>query len=102
MSRRHLVLGCLAIPLLLTLAGAPPAAATRSHHTDYVALGDSYSAGVGAPGQVGLCLRSPNGYPGQWAGRQPPPVVHQPGLRRRHHRRRAAASQVPLLPAAPT
>jgi len=72
MSRRHLVLSCLAIPLLVLLAGSPAAAATTSHHTDYVALGDSYSAGVGAPGQVGPCQQSPYGYPGQWAGRHRP------------------------------
>nr|MDT0665447.1 SGNH/GDSL hydrolase family protein [Micromonospora sp. DSM 115978] len=34
---------------------------------DYVALGDSYSSGVGAPGGVGACFRSPQGLPALWA-----------------------------------
>ena len=69
MSRPHLVLGCLAALLVFGVA-APAAEAASS--VDYVALGDSYSSGVGAPGQTGLCLRSPNGYPGQWVSRNPP------------------------------
>ncbi|GAA2499928.1 SGNH/GDSL hydrolase family protein [Winogradskya humida] len=39
---------------------------------DYVALGDSYSSGVGAPGQSGTCLRSSNAYPGLWAAANDP------------------------------
>jgi lysophospholipase L1-like esterase len=70
MSRRHLVLGCLVTTSLLCLGVAAPAAAASA--TDYVALGDSYSSGVGAPGQVGLCLQSSNGYPGQWVSRNSP------------------------------
>ncbi|MCU7725140.1 SGNH/GDSL hydrolase family protein [Actinoplanes sp. KI2] len=70
MSRPHLVLGCLVTGSLLALGVAAPAAAASS--VDYVALGDSYSSGVGAPGQVGTCLRSPNGYPSQWASRNSP------------------------------
>src|SRR3954467_8184757 len=70
MSRPHLVLGCLVTGSLLALGVAAPAAAASS--VDYVALGDSSSSGVGAPGQVGLCLRSPNGYPGQWVSRNSP------------------------------
>lgn len=69
MSRRH-ILGTLVTTSLLTLGIAAPAAAASS--IDYVALGDSYSSGVGAPGQSGLCLQSPNGYPGQWAARNAP------------------------------
>src|SRR3954451_7078064 len=69
MSRRH-ILGTLVITSLLTLGIAAPAAAASS--IDYVALGDSYSSGVGAPGQGGICLQSPNGYPGQWASRNKP------------------------------
>lgn len=75
MSRRHRVLACLVIPTLLTLAAATPAAAADKHTSavrTYVALGDSYSAGVGAPGQSGLCLRSPSGYPALWARRHHP------------------------------
>jgi lysophospholipase L1-like esterase len=70
MSRAHLVLGCLVTGSLLALGIAAPAAAASS--IDYVALGDSYSSGVGAPGQVGTCLQSPNGYPGQWVSRNSP------------------------------
>jgi lysophospholipase L1-like esterase len=45
-------------------AGALPAAATPGP-VDYVALGDSYAAGVGAGSYDGTpCLRSSNGYPG--------------------------------------
>jgi lysophospholipase L1-like esterase len=73
MSRRHRVLACLVTPTLLTLAVAAPAAAATSYSsTDYVALGDSYSSGVGAPGQRGLCLRGSSGYPAQWARRNDP------------------------------
>ena len=61
--RRTTVLGTLVTTSLLTLSIASPAAAAAGD-VDYVALGDSYSSGVGAPGQSGLCLRSPNGYPG--------------------------------------
>jgi lysophospholipase L1-like esterase len=69
MSRSHLALGCLAALSVIGLA-APAAEAASS--VDYVALGDSYSSGVGAPGQTGLCLRSSNGYPGQWVSRNSP------------------------------
>ncbi|MEU4241245.1 SGNH/GDSL hydrolase family protein [Actinoplanes sp. NPDC026619] len=70
MSRAHLVLGCLVTTALLTLGVAAPAAAAST--IDYVALGDSYSSGVGAPGQTGSCSRSPNGYPGQWVAKNAP------------------------------
>ena len=73
MSRRTTVLACLVISSLLTLTVATPAAAavTRSS-VDYVAMGDSFTAGVGAPGQIGLCLQSPNSYAGQWAKKNKP------------------------------
>jgi lysophospholipase L1-like esterase len=73
MSRRHHVLGCLVTTTLLTFGVAAPAAAAADYATtDYAALGDSYSSGVGAPGQTGLCLRSPYGYPTLWASRHQP------------------------------
>lgn len=73
MSRRFLVLSCLVTSSLLTLLAANPASAASAYaDTDYVALGDSYSSGVGAPGQVGTCLQSPNGYPGQWVAANQP------------------------------
>jgi lysophospholipase L1-like esterase len=71
MGRRLSLLGCLVSVLsLFTLGLAAPAGAASS--IDYVALGDSYSSGVGAPGQSILCFRSPQGYPGQWAARNKP------------------------------
>jgi len=73
MSRRITVLACLVTTSLLTFLTATSAhAATSYGDTDYVALGDSYSSGVGAPGQSGSCLRSANGYPGQWAAANKP------------------------------
>jgi lysophospholipase L1-like esterase len=73
MSRRSIVLACLVTSTLLTLFIASPAeAATSFSDTDYVALGDSYSSGVGAPGQSGLCLRGSSGYPAQWARNNDP------------------------------
>uniref|UniRef100_UPI001C85DEAF SGNH/GDSL hydrolase family protein n=1 Tax=Paractinoplanes polyasparticus TaxID=2856853 RepID=UPI001C85DEAF len=73
MGRRLSLLGCLVISSLLSLAvAAPAAAAVDPAVTDYVALGDSYSSGVGAPGQSVFCLRSKQGYPGQWTARNKP------------------------------
>ena len=72
MSSRHTVLACLVTTSLLTLAATPAHASTGYADTDYVALGDSYSSGVGAPGQSGLCLRGSNGYPAQWAEQNDP------------------------------
>ena len=73
MSRRTTVLASLVFSTLLTvLTAAPAAAASAPAQWDYVALGDSYSSGVGAPGQSIVCLRSPNGYPGLWAAANDP------------------------------
>src|SRR4051812_19025895 len=72
MSRRTVVPPCLVPPPLLPPPAAPAEAATSYSSTDYVALGDSYSSGVGAPGQSGLCLRGSSGYPAQWARRNKP------------------------------
>ncbi|MGX6607148.1 SGNH/GDSL hydrolase family protein [Micromonosporaceae bacterium Da 78-11] len=73
MGRRSFVLGCLVTSSLLIFGFAAPAsAASKYAGTDYVALGDSYSSGVGAPGQIGLCLQSANGYPGQWTAKNKP------------------------------
>lgn len=59
----------LTIPLLLlavlTLVTAPAHADAPT--TRYVAMGDSFSAGVGAPGGSPDCGRSPQGYPTLWA-----------------------------------
>jgi lysophospholipase L1-like esterase len=45
-------------------AGIPAQAAPAVH---YVALGDSYSSGVGAGSTSGSCAQSPNAYPALWA-----------------------------------
>lgn len=56
---------------LLAFVFAPSAGAAGAH---YVALGDSYSSGVGAGGDVtgGDCNRSSNAYPAQWAASHSP------------------------------
>jgi len=69
MSRRPTVLACLVTALLLVPATPALAAADD---IDYVALGDSYSSGVGAAGQAGLCLRSSRSYTTLWAERNDP------------------------------
>ncbi|GIF03695.1 SGNH/GDSL hydrolase family protein [Actinoplanes siamensis] len=68
---RATVLACLVSSsvLALTVAAASPAQAAG---VDYVALGDSYSSGVGAPGQSGSCLRSNYSYAAQWAAKNSP------------------------------
>jgi len=70
MSRRILVFASLVTSTLFALVAATPAAAASS--IDYVALGDSYSSGLGSPGESGLCGQSPNGYPGLWAAANHP------------------------------
>jgi lysophospholipase L1-like esterase len=69
MSRRTTVLACLVTSFLL-IPAAPAMAAADD--IDYIAMGDSYSSGVGAPGQAGLCLRSPRSYTTLWADRNDP------------------------------
>ena len=68
----------------LTLA-APAQAAAAVH---YVALGDSYSSGVGAGSYIsssGDCKRSTKAYPQLWAQRPLPRLVHLGRLLRRDH-----------------
>jgi len=67
-SSRMLAIG-VTVPVLglaaaIAGAGSPARAAPAVH---YVALGDSYSSGVGAGGASGSCGQSPNGYPALWA-----------------------------------
>ncbi|MDR7326850.1 SGNH/GDSL hydrolase family protein [Catenuloplanes niger] len=53
-----------------TVAAATPAQATGLTPGDYVALGDSFASGVGAPPYLessGACLRSEDSYPRTWA-----------------------------------
>jgi lysophospholipase L1-like esterase len=57
----------------LVIVAAPAASAASS--VNYVALGDSYSSGVGAGNYIsssGSCERSTNAYPEQWAGANAP------------------------------
>jgi lysophospholipase L1-like esterase len=58
---------------LVVLTGVPPAGAAAS--VRYVALGDSYSSGLGAgnyDSSSGACERSANAYPEQWASSHAP------------------------------
>ncbi|GAA4205272.1 SGNH/GDSL hydrolase family protein [Actinocatenispora rupis] len=59
----------LAAALGITLAMAAPAQAAS---VNYVALGDSYSSGVGAGGESGSCLQSQNAYSALWASANSP------------------------------
>lgn len=67
-SSRMLAIGITALTLgavaAIAGAGIPAEAASTVH---FVALGDSYSSGVGAGGTSGSCGQSPNAYPKQWA-----------------------------------
>ena len=59
---------------LITAVSAVPAADAASS-VSYVALGDSYSSGLGAGSYIsssGSCDRSTNAYPEQWAGTNAP------------------------------
>jgi lysophospholipase L1-like esterase len=65
--------GALAAAALGLLAAAPAASAQSS--VSYVALGDSYSSGVGAGNYTsssGSCDQSPNAYPQLWANANAP------------------------------
>src|SRR5256885_3805918 len=74
MRRLFAFAGSLLGAFLLTLALAPAAGAAT---VNYVALGDSYSAGVGAGGTTsgGECDRSSNAYPPLWAAAPSPPSL---------------------------
>ena len=72
MRRIPLVLTVLLAALGVVLALASPASAAGAH---YVALGDSYSSGVGAgeyTDSSGSCDRSPNAYSQLWANAHSP------------------------------
>lgn len=60
---RRLALVIPSVALALTLAAVPAQAAAP---TDYVAMGDSYSSGAGAP-PYGLCFQSAGSYAPRWA-----------------------------------
>ena len=69
---RRYLLSVLACAVLLV--GLAPAASAAAAGPDYVALGDSYAAGVGATpdGRSGDCARSDFSYPAQWAAAHHP------------------------------
>jgi len=67
MRQRRLAAFPLIISMLVAGLLAVPASQAQAATVDYIALGDSYSSGVGAPDLSGLCLRSPQGYPQLWA-----------------------------------
>ncbi len=52
----------LAVTAALTVAGALAAPAALASGSSYVALGDSYSAGVGTRDSINTCYQSPYGY----------------------------------------
>jgi lysophospholipase L1-like esterase len=58
-----------AVAAAITGAGTPAKAAST---VNYVALGDSYSSGVGAGDTGGSCDQSPNAYPALWAAANHP------------------------------
>ncbi len=64
-----LTIGVPALTLGLSATGFAVAetAAHAGTTVNYVALGDSYSAGVGAGSESGSCDQSPNAYPALWA-----------------------------------
>jgi lysophospholipase L1-like esterase len=70
---RGICLAAAAVPFIAVFAGAPAASAASDVH--YVALGDSYSSGLGAgsyDSSSGSCERSANAYPAQWASSNAP------------------------------
>jgi len=67
---RMLIFGILAFGTALAVAVTTAAVPAKAATVNYVALGDSYSSGVGAgnyESSSGSCDRSPNAYPALWA-----------------------------------
>jgi lysophospholipase L1-like esterase len=62
-------LSSIAVAVLAMLVGMPAAQAAGA---SYVAMGDSYSSGVGAGSESGSCSQSPNAYPQLWANGHAP------------------------------
>jgi lysophospholipase L1-like esterase len=74
-SKRARLAATAAAGLALTLTGAASAQAAPAAGTDYVALGDSYSSGLGSgdyDSASGDCKRSPHAYPALWAAAHAP------------------------------
>ncbi|MBV7695291.1 SGNH/GDSL hydrolase family protein [Streptomyces sp. TRM70350] len=74
-SRLAVYLGSLLLAATASLTGAAAAQASEAAATGYVALGDSYSSGVGAGSYLsssGDCKRSTRAYPYLWAAANSP------------------------------
>ncbi|MEU0525640.1 SGNH/GDSL hydrolase family protein [Streptomyces niveus] len=74
LSRFAALSSSLLLGAVLTLTGASQAQANEAAALDYVALGDSYSSGLGAGsyGNSGACKRSSVAYPQLWANANSP------------------------------
>ncbi|WP_381800207.1 SGNH/GDSL hydrolase family protein [Streptomyces niveus] len=74
LSRFAALSSSLLLGAVLTLTGASQAQANEAAALDYVALGDSYSSGLGAGsyGDSGACKRSSVAYPQLWANANSP------------------------------
>jgi lysophospholipase L1-like esterase len=68
---RILAVGVIALTTALCAAITGTAAKAASN-VNYVALGDSYSSGLGAGSESGSCGQSPNAYPALWAAANSP------------------------------
>ncbi|MEV7992317.1 SGNH/GDSL hydrolase family protein [Streptomyces sp. NPDC086077] len=78
-SRLVVFLGSLLLAATAALTGAASAQASEAAATSYVALGDSYSSGVGAGSYIsssGDCKRSTRAYPYLWAAANSPSTFH--------------------------
>ncbi len=74
-SSRILTIGVLALAATVAAAIAGTGAPAKAAVVNYVALGDSYAAGVGAGdyySSSGSCDRSPDAYPALWAAAHSP------------------------------
>ena len=71
--RRHWTRAGLALAATAVLAAVPFLTAATTAGSQYVALGDSYSSGLGAGsyGSSGSCYRSADAYPRLWANAHP-------------------------------
>ncbi|MGW7364854.1 SGNH/GDSL hydrolase family protein [Streptomyces sp. NPDC054841] len=75
LSRIAAISSSLLLGVVLSLSGAGPAQATQAAAVDYVALGDSYSSGLGAGSYIsgsGNCKRTNRAYPALWAAANSP------------------------------
>jgi lysophospholipase L1-like esterase len=74
-GRRSRAVLTAAVAAVAAVAGLAPPATAAAGPVDYVALGDSYSAGLGAGAYdpaSGDCSRSANAYPARWAASNAP------------------------------